>query len=84
MTIDERLAKLAERHEALLRSLEVTAHMQRQNTEHPPATRSDNKECLAVLHRQTEEQFARNGERLGQLMDALNRLESHRRHPRPR
>ena len=61
MTIDERLERLAERHEALTQTVEVLAGMQRQN----------------------EKLFARNEERMGQLMDAVNRivrvLESHER-----
>jgi hypothetical protein len=33
MTIDERLDRLAERHEALVQSVELIAHLQRQNEE---------------------------------------------------
>ncbi len=85
MTIDERLDRLTERHEALTQTVELIAGMQRQNEERLAVVRRDNEERLtamqrhneerfADMRRQTEERFARNEERLGQLMDAMNRL----------
>lgn len=52
MTIDERLEKLVERHEALSQTVEIIAAMQREN----------------------EARFAKNEERLGQVMEAINGL----------
>jgi hypothetical protein len=52
MTIDERLEKLVERHEALCQTVEIIAGMQREN----------------------EARFAKNEERLAQVMEAINGL----------
>ena len=59
MSIDERLDRLTERHEALTQTVELVAGMQRENEER---------------FARNEERFARTEARLAQLMDTMNRL----------
>lgn len=81
MTIDERLEKLAERHEALSQTVELLAQMHREN-EAAFAQRYDQiaerhaalaqtVELLTQIHRDNET-FLR--ERFSQMADAINRL----------
>ena len=56
MTIDERIERLTERHEALAQSIELMMATQKEND--------------SLYH----ERFQKNEERLGQLMDSMNRL----------
>ena len=63
MTIDERLEKLTERHEALAQSLEINAGLQR---DHEQRMRQAI-ETLTALH-------ADNEQRMANMMDAIGRL----------
>jgi ABC-type transporter Mla subunit MlaD len=70
MTIDERLDKLTERHEALAQSLELNASLQRDHDQRVgQAIEALNHaiETLASLH-------ADNERRMGGMMDAVTRL----------
>jgi iron-sulfur cluster repair protein YtfE (RIC family) len=70
MTIDERLEKLTERHEALAQAMELNASLQRdhdQRMRQAIEALSQGVEALASLH-------ADNERRMGGMMDAITRL----------
>jgi hypothetical protein len=67
MTIDERLERLAERHEALTPTVEILAAIHRGNEQR--FARSEER------FTRYEERFARNEERLGQAIAAI--VETH-------
>jgi DNA repair exonuclease SbcCD ATPase subunit len=56
VTIDERIERLTERHEALAQSIELMVATQKENDS------------------RYHERFQKNEDRLGQLMDSMNRL----------
>src|ERR1022692_613422 len=60
MTIDERLEKLTERHEALTQAVDLLAAMYQQNERRLA-------QVLAAMYQQNER-------RLAQVLDAINRL----------
>jgi hypothetical protein len=59
MTIDERLDRLTERHEALTQTVEIIAGMQRENEE---------------AHRKNEEAQRKNQVLLAQVMESIDSL----------
>jgi hypothetical protein len=63
MTIDERLEKLTERHEALAQSLEINVGLQRAHEQRMRQAI----ETLTAVH-------ADNEQRMANMMDAINRL----------
>jgi hypothetical protein len=77
MTIDERLEKLTERHEALAQAMELNASLQR---DHDQRMRQAI-EALASLQAENERRIdilaslhADNERRMGGMMDAITRL----------
>ena len=66
MTIDERLEKLAERHEALTQTVEIMAGMQRENDRRWAET--DKRWA------ETDKRFAETDRRISQLMEAITSL----------
>jgi hypothetical protein len=70
MTIDERIEKLTERHEALAQAMELNASLQRdhdQRTRQAIEALNQAVETLAGLH-------ADNERRMGGMMEAMTRL----------
>ena len=84
MTIDERLEKLTERHEALAQSLEINVGLQRdhdqrmrQAIETLTALHVDNERLhgeSARLHGESARMHADNEQRMANMMDAIGRL----------
>lgn len=75
MNIDERLEKLAERHEALTRDLEITAAMQRTSTERDEAFthRLEAFTQRDEAFTQRQEALARRHEALAQTVELMQR-----------
>ena len=73
MTIDERLERLADRHEALSHTVELLTH-------DIDALRAEGKETgekirtLAIIAEQNEVRAGRNETRMEKMMDAIRRL----------
>ena len=63
MTIDERLEKLAERHEALAQAVEIIAGMQRAN-----------EEAIGKMVAENRERDRKWDERFGQVLEGIARL----------
>jgi len=63
VTIDERLEKLAERHEALAQAVEITAGMQRAN-----------EEAIGKMVAENRERDRKWDERFGQVLEGIARL----------
>jgi DNA anti-recombination protein RmuC len=63
MTIDERLDKLTERHEALTQTVEIIASMHREN-----------EKLFAEMRRENEKRFAENEKRFEKLTDLFGGL----------
>ena len=80
MTIDERLEKLAERHEALTQTVEIMAGMQRENDRRWAETdkrwAETDKRWAETDKRwaETDKRFAETDRRMSQLMEAINSL----------
>ena len=73
MTIDERLDRLAERHEALAQSVELIAHLQRRNEESIgalTATLQRNEESIGTLTVTLE----KNQVLMAEIMETVNSL----------
>jgi len=65
MTIEERLDKLTERHEALARSIELLVASQR-----------DNERLMQERAIDYEQRFAQNQQRLAQLMETMTHIKN--------